>query len=218
MYDLFEEIKREVHQCLIYGPCNSRAVQKLQYELWQAEASQRAPQIKEPHTLSTILARSFWSKNISSSQTDLLDKLTDIAVQGFISGTGTCEAYAVIGAIFLKRKRLHKVEVSIESIHSDLSHTYLIVHTDEKDYIFDFWSDAVLIKGNWIEWNEAIAYEYRYHKDVYFSKLASNISDHTISIIYERMMSEANQHARQQNVNAINALTINYISSFKLHP
>ncbi len=172
MHRIYADVQREVEGWLIFGPCNTRAAEaqrlgSMRYKLFYPELKHRSI----ANCSSSLLFDRIMNETYPKEPTP--NKLCNIALRGIWSGTGTCETYAILGAIFLAQK--FQVAVSIENIHSDLTHTYLKLHTEPQEYIFDFWSNGMIRYGDWVDWNESVDYEYRHQEATTFSYLAEQV-------------------------------------------
>lgn len=204
MSQVYKEVQKEVEECLLYGPCNSRIADaaRLQYSFFSR--SLPAYKLRSAASCSkSLLYERIKSENYPAMVDDHR-ALDSLALQGFWAGTGTCETYATLGAIFLAQK--YQVAVSIENIHSDLIHTYLRVHTKPVEYIFDFWTNSMVRYGDWIDWNEAVDYEYRHTPSAHFSFLAEEIQKQTLDDIYFTMYTKDHLDRRKEHLDEVNLL------------
>lgn len=214
MYSIFQDVMNDVNACLCFGPCNSKVAEKIKNQSVEPTFSFFRPALpfqpkstNEHQAAQAIFSYSrLYSYDLGASRnTNDLTHLVSIALQGFLSGTGTCETYAILGAYYLRQK--YHFEVSIENIHSHLTHTYLVVHANP-DYIFDFWSGILVRHGNWSEWNEAVNTEYAYRSGVTrFSAVAQCIPGTFLNTFSDLFTDDENIRLRESHVDLIHSFT-----------
>ncbi len=202
MNEIYEKIQNDVDQCLLYGPSNARYIHK-QHSLSFFSLQQKKFFLNTSAASHSRMELTKRIRNRSYSFEADQSEIKKLALEGFWSATGTCETYAILGAMYLMKQ--YEVDVSIENIHSDLTHTFLRVHTEPDEYIFDFWSRAMIRYGDWVEWNETIDYEYRYTRNARFSLWAEKISPSVLSDISMTLNADEHGIRRMAHLRWVNA-------------
>lgn len=157
MHEIFNNIKNRVNELLSFGPCNNQMAQyacsayyynhqkrnnfsPIEYSLDECKAL--------PAVIANILSLEKEKKQIPPSAQERFEQYF---ASGYLYGTGTCEVFAIIGAYILATE--FDVKLSIETIYSNESHTYIRLHTTP-EYIFDFWGAMICPYDDQISWNE----------------------------------------------------------------
>jgi len=163
---LFEILKKKVNAVLLFGPCNNEVAEKADSTYYYKKQNQDSffsihYQEDELAVLPAVIA------NTKRPKGKLKDKSVAEVYQAFLKdcylyGTGTCQHYAILGAYFLAKE--FEVELSIETIFSSKSHTYIRLHTNP-EYVMDFWSPMFCEYDNTTEWNEFFGSTYMRNKD-----------------------------------------------------
>ena len=206
MHKIYTDIKQRVDHSLAFGPCNSHFAEKIKGVIYSRKELFFTHSPEALKAIAAIRSKDKLSNDIrEGSYIENEDLFKNIAFKGFLSATGTCETYAVLGALYLSQ--LYDVNITIENLHSDSTHTYLRLHTCYHDYIFDFWSDACVRYGNWIDWNESVNYEYRYTKSTRFSLLAAPPKPEILIEIAAEMHSSDMTAAREKHIHNIRSIT-----------
>ncbi|KTD51288.1 hypothetical protein [Legionella quateirensis] len=159
MFDSFERIKIKVDEVLTFGAFNSaeviRARNKYVEQMKMAERNRFFRAHFEEADLQAIPAilagyKIFEddSKSITSSPELHYEELFKI---GYLYGTGTCEIFSIVGAYFMALE--FELDLSLETLYSDSSHTYIRVHTNP-EYIIDFWGPMLCFYDDTVSWNE----------------------------------------------------------------
>lgn len=204
MFQVFMEIRKHIDKYLVFGPCNSKVAAQAKDFMYNKSSRffNITPAVLRAEGAVLSSAKMHELKIHSDQPKKRAFSLREMALDGLISATGTCETYAVLGAVLLSRQ--YDVEISLENIHSDLQHTYLKIHTLPHEYIFDFWSDVMVRHGDWMNWNQAVDYEFRYTKRSTFSLLAERVPLHALDNIALELHSSENLHRRSTFLQSIN--------------
>jgi hypothetical protein len=156
MNEVFIRIKTRVDEVLSFGPCNNQIAEKANsvyyYNRKQTNffpVNYRKDEREAlPAVIANILCLDAVSKQRPPETQDLFERHF---ASGYLYGTGTCEVFAIIGAYILATE--FDVELSIETIYSNASHTYIKLHTNP-EYIFDFWATMMCQHDDQLSWNE----------------------------------------------------------------
>ncbi|WP_298627910.1 hypothetical protein [uncultured Legionella sp.] len=157
MYELFNRIQIRVSEILIFGPCNSKAAQNASNVYYANQQKQQHFRLS-PYTAdeckalpaviaNTLCPRAENKQKLLSAQ----EHFEQFFTNGYVYGTGTCEVFSIIGAYILATE--FDFELSIETIYSHQSHTYIRLHT-EPECIFDFWAIMMCRYNDTVSWNE----------------------------------------------------------------
>lgn len=158
LWQLFKHIESEIKKILTFGPCNSDIAEKTATKYYAKRDITRPHRFfstkylrDETQSLPAVIANIHLlraNKRLDgSAQERFIKHLQD----GFIYGTGTCEVYSIVGAYVLAQH--YDVSLSIETIYSSESHTYIRLHTSP-EYIFDFWGQLMCNYTDTLSWNE----------------------------------------------------------------
>ncbi|MBL7479130.1 hypothetical protein [Legionella bononiensis] len=159
MFKFFERIKIKVDEVLTFGAYNSAAAIRTRNKyVKQMELAGRDRFFKahfdvvDLHAIPAILAGNkifeIEPKSMTNSPEQNYEEFLKI---GYLYGTGTCEIFAIMGAYFMALE--FDLELSIETLYSDSSHTYIRVHTNP-EYIIDFWGPMLCVYEDTVSWNE----------------------------------------------------------------
>lgn len=202
LYKLFLEINAEVKQILLYGPCNTPRVQKAN-NLCHALKNQGKffPihfQKNELSALPTVFAQNllYSAPNEDKEKAeDIYENYLQLAQQ---YGTGTCEFFSIVGAYLLAKK--FDINLSIETIFSRESHTYIRLHT-QPEYILDFWAEMVCEYHDEITWLEVLGPDYHLKDATYKTELTLRSND--LIAMGERVFTETNARIRSETLDYI---------------
>lgn len=162
IYEVFTCIKSRVKEILSFDPCNNqiahKAVATYYYNRQQNNffpVNYRKDELEAlPAVIANILCLEADSKQRPADTLDLFERYF---ASGYLYGTGTCEVFAIIGAYILATE--FDVKLSIETIYSNESHTYIRLHTNP-EYIFDFWATMTCQHDDQLSWNEFFGEQY----------------------------------------------------------
>ncbi|KTD34029.1 hypothetical protein [Legionella israelensis] len=155
---LFATLQKEVNDILKFGACNNEIAEKTANVYYTRKKNKFfAVHYKkdEMAALPAVIANDLCLTDSHTSKTDIDYK--EILREAYLYGTGTCQSFAIVGAYVLAKK--YEVNLSIETIFSYESHTYIRLHT-QPEYIFDFWSPVACAYDDTINWNESVNYAY----------------------------------------------------------
>lgn len=197
MYDVFDEIKKQLRNVLCFGPSNSILAEKLKSRmLYEPRFFNYKP--SEENLVNAIRSQQKIDDELPPKLGSI--DLEEMFLSGFISGTGTCEIFAIVAAVLLCSQ--YDVEVSIINIHSDLVHTFLKIHTNPA-YIFDYWADFMIREYDWTSWNECHEPCYHYRPGVVFKPLMSSVPKGKLTKIAQFMEDEALISKREKHIESI---------------
>ncbi|WP_419420519.1 hypothetical protein ACNVED_04250 [Legionella sp. D16C41] len=212
IYKCFTRLKEKVDKVLLFGKSNSPTAEKtadLYYknnnrnQFFPINYSQR-----ELDVLPAVIADNlrFNDEDLQAGQqtSEPYALFFKYFKDAYLYGTGTCENYAIVGAYMLATE-FSDIKLSIETLYSDQSHTYIRVHTTP-EYIFDFWGDFVCEYTDTLTWNECAG--------EFFPR--NNQSSTETNIIFlnraqlinlaENIFSEENEKRRLNIINQVNTL------------
>jgi hypothetical protein len=174
---LFERITEQVNSILSFGPSNKNIAEKTANVYFYRRknkfflANYTVQEIKTlPAVISSAL-KFYEPKYIASSA---LDEQRNLLKQAFLYATGTCESFAIVGAYYLSL--IYDVELTIETIYSRESHTYIRLHT-KPEFFLDFWTPSCGLYNNSFQWNTSVDNSYmrtkksRFHSDISLNSL-----------------------------------------------
>ncbi|WP_131781249.1 hypothetical protein [Legionella gresilensis] len=164
MSEYFTRLKKKVDKVLLFGRANSpiaERVASLYYINNDRNKNQFFPVNYSQSELDVLPAVIADSLRLSDKEQRNVQKTIEPFARyskyfenAYLYGTGTCETYAIVGAYFLMVEFVD-VELSIETLYSDQSHTYIRVHTTP-EYIFDFWGNFLCEYTDTPTWNECV--------------------------------------------------------------
>ncbi|MCL9683853.1 hypothetical protein [Legionella maioricensis] len=164
MYEQFLRLKEKVDEVLLFGPCNSDAAEEAKkvYYSRRDKQGQRpffSPQYRKDKldALPAVIASSLSLSTAPQTMGKPAEVYEHFFKLAYLYGTGTCEFYAIVGAYFLATE--FDVELSIETIYSEQSHTYIRLHTSS-EFAMDFWSPMLCLYTDTISWNEFFGSRY----------------------------------------------------------
>lgn len=179
IFNLYERIREKVAEILVFGPCNNN-VANHSSNAYYFKKSNRARLFSVVFSeddckgLSAVIANHYFCEFNMPPNMSPMDQYEWSFKNAFIYGTGTCEQFAIVGAYFLALE--YEVEVSIETIVSDETHTYIRIHTDP-EVIMDFWGSFSCFYNDSITWNECLDSQFHRKKGVsYREELRVNSS------------------------------------------
>lgn len=198
MYEIFNDIKNRVNELLSFGPCNNQVAQHacsvyyynhqkknnffpVDYTLHECKAL--------PAVIANILSLETAKKQTPSSALEMFEQYF---TSGYLYGTGTCEVFAIIGAYILATK--FDVTLSIETIYSNESHTYIRLHTTP-EYIFDFWGAMMCPYDDQIAWNEYFGEQFIRNAGANF-ETDLVLNNKQLIEMGQRVLSDQNEHLR----------------------
>ncbi|KTD35326.1 hypothetical protein Lmor_0773 [Legionella moravica] len=157
--EVFERIKLKVDEVLIFGACNSEVAIRARTRYFeQKELATRNHFFKDnsentglkaiPLIVSHYPIFEIPPQSMTTSPEQYYEALLKT---GYLYGTGTCEIFSIVGAYFMALE--FDLELSLETLYSDSSHTYIRVHTDP-EFIIDFWGPMFCVYGDTVSWNE----------------------------------------------------------------
>ena len=205
MYSIFTSIKRKVDAVLLFGPSNSPIAEQATNTFYNKKHFKNSlfPVTytkKEIAVLPAVIATRMQleekSENVSPSE-----KYESYLKRAYLYGTGTCELFSIVGAYFLATE--FDVEVTIETIMSNNTHTYIRLNTNP-EYIMDFWATMFCEYDNSREWNDFFGLEYIRNKDSEFKKEIQLNSTELIAL-GNRIFTEKNTELRLKIINDVSA-------------
>lgn len=217
MYEQFTQLKEKVDEVLLFGPCNNEEAEKAkkayysrrdkqgQYQFFSPEYTQ-----EELKALPAVLASSLSLSADSKTMTEPAAVFEHFLKSAYLYGTGTCEVYSIVGAYFLATE--FEVELSIETIYSDQSHTYIRLHTSP-EFAMDFWSPMLCLYTDTVSWNEFFGSQYMRNSN---SDIKQNIrlNREELLAMGERIFSEENTKRRLKIIDEV-VLTVQQESAGK---
>lgn len=132
----------------------------------------------------------------------------DYLRRAYLFGTGTCEFFSIVGAYFLARE--FDVRLSIETICSNESHTYIRLHTNP-EYILDFWGEMVCKYDDNISWNEFFGLAYVRNGSTEFRQEIQLTSTQLIEM-GARVFSNDNEIIRQNMIGRVRLMMAQELS------
>ncbi|STX52059.1 Uncharacterised protein [Legionella busanensis] len=214
MSECFARLKEKVDEVLLFGKANSPIAERV-VSLYCTNSNNNKNQFfpvnhsrKELDVLPAVIADSlrFFDKEQRNLQKiiepfSLYSKYFEDA---YLYGTGTCENYAIVGAYFLMAE-FDDIELSIETLNSDQSHTYIRVHTTP-EYVFDFWGDFLCEYTDTPTWNECVGELYP-RNDKSHTKINITFSNREQLInLGEDIFSKKNEEQRLKIINQVEIL------------
>lgn len=207
--DLFDKLSKQVNQILPFGPSNGSLAEKIAPFYYNRNSPRFFAfkyQKEELEALSAVVAYDLYAQTTHSKtvkqQTDVTQvhsfDFEEYMQSAFLYGTWTCEFFAVIGAYCLALE--YDVELSIETIFSNESHTYLRLHTDP-EYIFDFWSSMSCEYTDNITWHEVLGEPYKRKNAEYKTDMTLNSAQ--IIEMAERIFTKENEAFSTQIINKV---------------
>lgn len=215
LYNLFQDLNTELKKILIFGPCNTALAHKTNdlYHFFKRRNTFFPIHLQndELAILPTVFAQNQLYANEVIDKDDkketakLYERYLQLALH---YGTGTCEFFAIAGAYLLAKK--YDINLSIETIFSEESHTYIRLHT-HPEYILDFWSEMVCEYNDEITWLEVLGQNYQRRKATYKTELILNSNE--LIAMGERIFTEENARIRSQTLHAIKDKVTQFIES-----
>ncbi len=159
MFSYFKKLKAKVDEILLFGPCNNAIAEETANAYYYKKQCQNKGSLfpvryskKELQALPAVIANKLsQSDDRLKTQGTTLNTFKEYFKRAYLYGTGTCEYYAIVGAYFLATE--FDVSMSIETLYSTETHTYIRVHTTP-EYIVDFWGELVCEYNDTLSWNE----------------------------------------------------------------
>lgn len=210
MFDVFKTVKKKVDAVLLFGPCNNKDAEEASNVYYNKKNWKKNTlfsvkyQSNELKALPAVIANSLRPKD--TTQINLLPSvLYKLYLQNaYLFGTGTCELYAVVGAYFLATE--FDLDLSIETLYSNESHTYIRVHT-EPEYIMDFWGSMACEYKDTLSWNEFFGEQFIRNKNSSTQKEIQLNSKELLNM-GEDVFSEKNTLQRTRFINKVNKLVL----------
>ena len=159
MYKFFEQIKIKVDEVLTFGAYNSAAAIRTRnkyvepMELAGRNRFFKAHfEVSDLQVIPAILAGNKLFETEPKSMANTLEQnYEELLKIGYLYGTGTCEIFAIVGAYLMALE--FDLDLSLETLYSDSSHTYIRVHTNP-EYVIDFWGPMLCVYDDTVSWNE----------------------------------------------------------------
>ncbi|USQ14458.1 hypothetical protein J2N86_03810 [Legionella lytica] len=211
LYGLFLELNAEVKTILSFGPCNTALVQKTD-DLFHFLKNKGTffpfhLQKDELAIMPTIFAKNllYSAKEDKEKTGNIYEHYLQLSLQ---YGTGTCEFFSIVGAYFLAKK--YNVALSIETIFSQESHTYIRLYT-QPEYILDFWAEMVCEYNDDVTWLEVLGPSYQRRDATYRTDLVLNSKD--LIAMGDRVFTEANASVRSKTLHEIENRVAQFLHS-----
>ncbi|WP_133135552.1 hypothetical protein [Legionella rowbothamii] len=217
LYKLFEILNTEVKQILSFGPSNTVQAQKANdlYHFLKDRKNFFPIQLHKDEfaNLPTVFAQNLLyandlNKADKANKTDKANIYEHYLQLALYYGTGTCEFFSIVGAYFLAKK--YDINLSIETIFSDESHTYIRLHTNP-EYILDFWSEMVCEYDDEVTWLEVLGPNYQRKDATFKTELILNSND--LIAMGDRVFTEQNARIRLEIQHIIENKVANFLSS-----
>jgi hypothetical protein len=206
MYELFTQVQEKVDVVLLFGPCNNASAEKGKRTYYsrrekQGQSSFFSVQYSndELDVLPAVIASSLSLSVDPVTMNESVEAYEHFLKSAYLYGTGTCEVYAIVGAYFLATEL--DVDLSIETIYSDQSHTYITLHSNP-EFIMDFWSPMLCLHSDTVTWNEFFGSQYMRNSS---SDIKQNIrlNKEGLLAMGERVFSEENTVRRLQIIEKV---------------
>ena len=200
MCDLFDTLKKEVDAILLFGSCNNIKTTEASNAYYYRKRNKPTAfscyytQSELMH-LPPVIANEIRLTECSNYQIKIpRERYSDYLKMAYLYGTGTCEFFAIVGAYVLSQR--YEINLSIETIYSEESHTYIRVH-GVQEYILDFWGGMVCDYSDDITWNEFFGMLYaRNNKSSIKNEISLNERD--LRTLGEEVFTNAHLQKREQ--------------------
>ncbi len=205
MYDEFIKLQSKVEEVLLFGPSNNDAAEEAKKVFYQREKQGQGSFFsgqytnKERLALPAVIAQSLSLATESQIIESPAEQYESYLKSAYLYGAGTCEYYAIVGAYFLAVE--FNVDLSIETIYSHESHTYIKLHTSP-EFIMDFWSPMLCQHNDTVSWNEFFGFRYIRNSS---SEIKENIQFNREELLAlgARVFSEQNRELRLQIIDKV---------------
>ncbi|STX27972.1 Uncharacterised protein [Legionella beliardensis] len=211
MSDVFAKLKEEVDQVLLFGRSNSPTAERVANLNGNINKNQFFPinySKEELAVLPAVIANSlrFSDEEQKTEQkpSEPLLRYAKYFADAYLYATGTCENYAIVGAYMLAAEFMD-VELSIETLYSDQSHTYIRIHTTP-EYIFDFWGDFVCEYTDTLTWNECAGRHYPRNETSYTKIDITFANRNELINLAEDVFTEKNNERRLKILDQVTTL------------
>ena len=200
MGELFNKIEEQVRQILLFGPSNTPQTERAAFIYHDSRKRKFFPaqyRKVELEALPAVIANSFYyAEHECGAAFDLQESMR----AAFLYGTGTCECFSAVGVYLLAKE--YDVKLSIETIFSNESHTYIRLHT-QPEYIMDFWSSMLCTYSDNATWNEILGDTYPRSKEARY-QTDTTLNSTQLLEIGAQVFTEGNTTRRVALIEAVN--------------